>query len=567
MRKTINFGQKKRLASLLLIPAVLAVDHALYAEDAPSNDLLLNLFVEKGYVSKQEADRVKQEAARRQEELGKIKDQSEKYKAELEQIKTEMARMQERADLYSTNQPGSLAESKWKIGKGVKSVELFGDARLRYENREATDPAGGFVHLDRYRYSLRFGLKGDLFDDVYYGFRLETGSNPRSPWNTFGSSGQTSPFGKSNAGVYVGQIYAGWKPGDWVEVTLGKMPNPLYTSTMVWSPNINVEGAAEKFKYTVGEADFFANFGQFLYQDTNPTKSSQGYFPLATKGSNPPFLLALQGGMDYHLTKDINFKVAPVLYLYTEYNNANLSEVQQGGTAYSPDYSGTYVGQGSTVGVQGQSAYYNLGSGFDGYYANQTGINNLMVLEVPFEMNWKMSKLNLRLFGDFAQNLQGKDRAQAAYDAANSYYFSASGPGQGLLQPINSPQRNDTRAYQIGFGIGSTNLVYGPMQGLVYGNSSKKNAWEFRTYWQHIEQYSLDPNLLDTDFFDGRENMEGLYAAFAYGFCDNVIGTVRYGLAHRINNQLGTGGTGGDVPQMNPVNDYSIFQFDIGVRF
>jgi hypothetical protein len=238
-----------------------------------------------------------------------------------------------------------------------------------------------------------------------------------------------------------------------------------------------------------------------------------------------------------------------------------------GGYAYNPDFAGTYVGQGTTVGVQGLPAYYNLGGGFDGFYANQTGINDLMVLEVPFEVNWKIHKVNVRLFGDYAQNLQGRDRAQHAYDAANSYYFSLSGPGQGLLQPINSPQRNDIHAYQFGIGIGSTNAVYGPMQGVVYGNSSKKHAWEFRTYWQHIEQYALDPNLLDTDFFDGRANMEGIFAAFSYAPFDNVVGTLRYGFARRINNQLGTGGTGGDVPQMNPLNEYNTFQFDLTVRF
>ena len=55
---------------------------------------------------------------------------------------------------------------------------------------------------------------------------------------------------------------------------MGKMPNPLYTTTLVWNGNISPEGAAEQFKYTVGPADFFANFGQFLYQDMNPISAS-----------------------------------------------------------------------------------------------------------------------------------------------------------------------------------------------------------------------------------------------------------------------------------------------------
>jgi hypothetical protein len=265
----------------------------------------------------------------------------------------------------------------------------------------------------------------------------------------------------------------------------------------------------------------------------------------------------------------VDFKVAPALYLYTQFNDGQLPP--NSGTGYTPDFAGTYVGQGQTAGVGGIPAYYNLNGstpGFDGYYANQTGINKLMVLDIPMELNIKLEKLHLRFFGDYAQNLQGKDRAQDAYKAAGSYYFSTAGPGAGLIQPISSPQTHDIHAYQIGFGIGSTNLVYGPTKGLVFGNSSKKHAWEFRTYWQHIEQYSLDPNLIDSDFFDGCENLEGVYAALAYGLFDNVIATVRYGYAERINDKLGTGGgTSGDITQMNPVNKYSLFQVDLGVTF
>ena len=565
MRKLETNRQMVWLTSLVLIPAVLSANRAFCADEPVSNDLLLNLFIEKGYVSQAEAEKVKQEAAKRQAQMDQYKADAEKYKTELDQIKSDMADLKAKAEFYQTNMPGSMPESKWVIGKGVKSVELFGDIRVRYEERVAKDPGGRKIVSDRARYSARFGLRGDLFDDVYYGFRMETSSNPRSAWITMGGSGQTSPFGKANGGIYIGQAYFGWKR-DWVDITLGKMPNPLYTTQMVWDPDLSPEGAAETFKYSVGDAGFFATFGQFIYQDTNPNQYASGYFnPIDTYSSSLPLLLALQGGVNYEFTKKVNFKVAPVLYLYTQFNDGRLPP--NSGDQYSPDFQGTYVGQGQKFGPAGP-AYYNLDNpGFDGYYANQNGVNKLMVLDIPMELNIELSKVHLRFFGDYAQNLQGKDRAQDAYKAANSFYFSLNGPGAGNIQPISSPQTHDIHAYQVGFGIGSTNLVYGPTKGLVFGNSSKKNAWEFRTYWQHIEQYSLDPNLIDSDFFDGRENLEGIYAALAYGLFDNVIATVRYGYAERINDKLGTGGVGGDIPQMNPVNKYSLLQVDVGVRF
>ena len=113
--------------------------------------------------------------------------------------------------------------------------------------------------------------------------------------------------------------------------------------------------------------------------------------------------------------------------------------------------------------------------------------------------------------------------------------------------------------YQIGFGIGNL--------GLVYGQTSKKNTWEARAYWQHVEQYAADVNLLDSDFMEGRGNLQGDYTALAYSFTDNIIGTFRYGYAQRIKKDLGTGGNNPDLPVLNPIRNYHILQLDVTWRF
>jgi hypothetical protein len=497
---------------------------------ASGNDALLDLFVQKGFVTQEEADKVKAEA-----------------------------------DSMNTNSIGADSGSKWKIGSGIKNIELFGDLRLRYEHRSASDQFGA-IKLDRLRYAFRLGLRGDAFDDFYYGFRMETSANPRSPWVTLGGNdGGSGVFSKSGSGIYVGQIYLGWHPEDWLDITVGKMPNPLYTTPMVWDSDLSPEGVAEHFKYTVGHADFLVTFGQFLYQDTNPTQTSPGFFnPLTVNSADLPFLFVWQGGFNFHITKDVNFKFEPALYEY--YNNFHDGQApNNSGVSYSPDYSGIYVGQGSSAGYP--NAYYNESipgqAGFDGFYSNEQGINNLLVLEFPFELDYKHFKnYDLSLFGDYAQNLQGSERATAAYNVSNSGYFDPNTGIQTALLRISSPQTHDDKAYQIGVSIASKDGL-----GLVYGASAKKNAWEFRTYWQHVEQYALDPNLVDSDFFEGAENLQGVYFAFAYALSNNMIGTLRYGHANRINSQLGTGGSDADIPQMNPVNVYNLFQADLTFRF
>jgi len=71
------------------------------------------------------------------------------------------------------------------------------------------------------------------------------------------------PFGKSTAGINLSQIYLGWHPVTWFEHHCRQNAEPHLQHAHGLDGDINPEGVAERFKYTVGDADLFANFGQF----------------------------------------------------------------------------------------------------------------------------------------------------------------------------------------------------------------------------------------------------------------------------------------------------------------
>jgi hypothetical protein len=455
---------------------------------------------------------------------------------------------EEANDLKEESLTNSADGSKFKISNVVKSMELFGDLRFRYEYRAAqlgpeTTSAGDYDAANRWRYALRIGLRGDLNDDFYYGLRVETSSNPRSTWNSFGNaSGSQSPyygpFSKANNySLFIGQAYLGWRPASWLDVSVGRVAQPLYTTPMMWDSDFTPEGAVEKLKWTAGRADWFATFGQYVYQDATPGSGAAIIGGVPGTTDNNAYMLAWQAGVNYHFAKDVSAKIAPVLYNYIGHGSG------------SAGFYGPFVGQGEANGLQ----FVNLATGSGtlpgsaaGSY-NQTGINNLFILEVPEEVNFKIGALDAKVFGDFGVNLEGDQRARAAFNAAPGAF-----PG-GL-------QLDQDKAYQAGLAVGN-NL------GLANSSTPKKGTWEARAFWQHVEQFALDPNLLDSDFFEGRGNMEGLYTAFAYSISDAVIGTVRYGWAERIDKQLGTGGYNADLPLPNPVNKYQILQLDVTWKF
>ena len=99
---------------------------------------------------------------------------------------------------------------------------------------------------------------------------------------------------------------------------------------------------------------------------------------------------------------------------------------------------------------------------------------------MPVEFGFKLGKLPARIFGDFGVNFDGASRARAA----------------------GHPDQTDQNlAYQIGAGIGST---------------KHKGDYSVTAYWQHVDQFALDPNLVDSDIFDSRVNIEGVYVQLGY---------------------------------------------------
>jgi Putative porin len=449
-----------------------------------------------------------------------------------------------------------LGGPKWKLFPAITELELFGDVRLRYEYRGGrTDdtpvaPSGPGVagthdwqERERERYRLRFGLHGTLLDDWFFGLRLETNANSRSTNVTFGDDTASStpggggPFEKNSDTVYVGQAYGGYKGFPGFTLTGGRMPNPLVTTLMVWDPDINPEGLAEQYKHTFtiggGEEtpassyskdrkgvlppapsepwltiDVFANFAQFVYDDANPenplgaraTTHANGGTQLVP--NTDAFLLAWQVGARFDFPKKLYFQLAPTLYNYT--------------------------GNGDTFNIHYQGGDPNL-TNAQSLAQNQTGINSLLVFDLPGEIGWKLWGVPMRVFGDFAVNFEADDRANAAGH-----------PGKG----------GDRYAYQIGLGIGQL---------------KKKHDWQIEAWWQHQDQYALDPNLVDSDCFDQQLNLQGVVVRAGYMLSDAVVFNLNWAYAWQIDHALGTGGNGEIA--INPLNQYQIFQADLSFKF
>lgn len=203
-------------AIALLLSSIVA-----QAQDASA---LLDLLVKKKIVTEKEAQSLRADLAKRQKQSSGT------------------ASAVASAPVTATVNSGD----KWKLSTPITEIELYGDARVRYEARSGEtgapntlDPQRDTLQRNRQRYRLRLGLRGTLADDWFFGVRFETSQNPRSTNVTLGDD--AGPFGKGSDGINVGQAYLGYKGFRDVTLTAGKMPNPFVSTLLVWDPDLNPE--------------------------------------------------------------------------------------------------------------------------------------------------------------------------------------------------------------------------------------------------------------------------------------------------------------------------------------
>src|SRR6202040_1353035 len=108
-----------------------------------------------------------------------------------------------RAEL--TKESATTSGGKWKLRTPITELELYGDARIRYEIRNGEDLGDDALQRNRERYRLRLGLRDILADDWFFGVRLETNASSRSTNVTFGDEASGGPFAKNSDTVNVGQ--------------------------------------------------------------------------------------------------------------------------------------------------------------------------------------------------------------------------------------------------------------------------------------------------------------------------------------------------------------------------
>ena len=526
----------------------------------------------------------------------------------------------------------TTAASKITLASSIKSITFYGDLRLRYEMRDGTTPAGytgnGGAHLtagdseDRnaFRYRLRFGIKGTLYDNFFFGIRAAT--NPyynRSGNVTFGAADGAGPFGKAQNFLSLDQVYLGWHATEDLTLTGGQMPNPLYTSNMIWSDDLNPAGAAEQYDHHFADnLEMFATAAQFVYEAAAGNGITNG---LGSDSSfNNTFLFAEQVGFKYNFNKDTFFKAGATIYTYSGTSgNSTATGTQTVSGLYTDSpvnisnaafntttgaapgvVTGPGGGSAALTGAENRSPSYFNGpfvGAASAPLSNVSGINDLAVVEVPMEFDFKIGPgvhtsvasadpkdvkdgegatettgwvLPMRIFGDFAYNLEAEERADAARNAVNSLATTGqnnTGVTAAGATPAAVAAEIASPTFQGVLDSGKSFLDQAAYQvGIEAGQLKKKGDWDGKLYWESTGYYAVDPNLTDADIFNAATNMEGVVVSVSHNWTDGISSTVRYAYANPVNGKMATPNVNQDL-QLGDIRQYNLFQADLMWKF
>jgi hypothetical protein len=181
----------------------------------------------------------------------------------------------------------------------------------------------------------------------------------------------------------------------------------------------------------------------------------------------------------------------------------------------------TYVNQKSATAK-------NFGGTFSP--SNATAINNLTVVDLPVEFNTVLpTGAPGRIFADVAYNLDGSDRARK-YGRSD----------------LNS----EKWAWQAGF---------------QYGKAKQKGEWDAKVLYQQTGLVALDPNLVDSDIFDSRTNIEGVVGGFNYQLSDAVVFNLIWANG-KTKNQSTISPGAGDIG-ITTLKSFNLLQLDIVAKF
>lgn len=153
---------------------------------------------------------------------------------------------------------------------------------------------------DLFRLRARLGLLARISDDWSAGVRLATGSSTDRV-----STNQTLGVNFNKYSLFVDRAYIRYQPAEWLTLIGGRIPNPFFSTDLVWDEDLNFDGIAATFKPAIGDGAVkpFLTIGAFPITFDIPNMDTR-------------WLGAVQAGAKWDMTHKTRLTVGAAWYDY-----------------------------------------------------------------------------------------------------------------------------------------------------------------------------------------------------------------------------------------------------------
>lgn len=387
------------------------------------------------------------------------------------------------------------------VPEWLDRLKWEGDFRLRYQGdlfSEGNSPETSFQAIgqnvsntledrQRERVRLRLGLNANITGGVDAGIRMTTGntSDPVSTNQTLGNTGN-----KYN--LVLDRAFIKLSPIDDLTLWGGRIPNPFFSTDLVWDDDVNFEGAA--VSYAPGAQEPQREFKPFITAGVFPLQEVEEKAGVAARDK---WLVAAQAGLEWVPSTRARFKLGAGYYHYE-----NVSGVRN----LTPTTTGQYDLSAPQFRQKGNSLFV----------IDSDANNNNTQDDPVYGLAADYRIANLTLVADFADFYPV--HVIGSFDWARNVGFDQAEIMTRTGQNIDP----ETNGYQARLTIG-------------YPRITERHEWQAFVGYRYLERDAVLDAFTDSDFHLGGTNHKGFMIGGQYGIYKNTSLSARWMSSDEIN--------------------------------
>ncbi|MBC8750770.1 MULTISPECIES: putative porin [Paraburkholderia] len=366
------------------------------------------------------------------------------------------------------------------------------------------------------RYRARLGVTATLSDEFTAGIQLASG-NDNGPVSTTATAG--GGFAKKD--IWLNKVYIRYQPTAWLNITAGRFDNPFFSSDLLFSNDLEMDGLAANFRHALPanpDVTLFGTLGIFPIQYTSDSFPSNS---IQKSGNDTKWMLGAQVGAQWKINEQNRLKGALAYYDFQNMRGSLSSPcaLYLGATSCSTDNEApAFIQGGNTmIALRNIAQNPNLAPGMTPEPQLFGLAFNYRLFDVKAQWDTVVAnRVKLRLDGEYVRNLAYNE--DKAFSAASL--------------PVNNYDSSSANVSQSDFKSGPN----GFMAKATIGEPEPKHRgdWNFTIAYKYLQPDATLDAFTDPDFHLGGTNAKGYILGAAYAVARDTWLSARYLSAREV---------------------------------